>query len=422
MAIGIDLVKIDRIRDLMKHDQFLDRLFTGREQKAMKTGRIDRIAGSFAAKEAVSKLLGTGIGRLAFKDMEILREASGKPYLVLSEEGRKLLEACGLNRIELSISHEEDYALAVAWAGENSSLLSRRPELIDEELILSLLKRDRQGYKSQYGKVAIVGSSPGMAGSVCMAARAAFRVGAGLVYVIVPKSLAKIIQVKLTEAIVIAIEDDKKGFFIPAYAKIAIEAIQECDSVAIGPGMGRSSGLSAWLASVLDQCKLPTVLDADALYALAEDQDQLQEAVQGAVITPHEQEMSRLSGYSLSEIRSNRIGVAVEMANRFKVQVLLKGAETVITDGTDYYLNRTGNPGMATAGSGDVLTGMLAGLLGYGYKPITAVRLAAYIHGLAGDFAMEDKGEDGLIAGDLIEQISYVVKELRKLAEGIRLS
>lgn len=416
MAVGIDIVQVKRIEKLMDHENFLQRVFTKEERAYIekRKGNAETVAGLFAGKEAVAKAIGSGIGRFAFHDVSILHGGSGQPYCSFSENGKTMLNELGLTGMDISISHQEDVAVAVATGREG--LVLEENFHMDQELNLSLVKRDRKGYKSQYGKVAIVGGSVGMAGSVCLAAKAAFRTGAGLVYVVVPKSIEQVVQVKLTEAIVIGIEDEGKGYFLPSYTKETVEAITHCDCMAIGPGLGRSSGISVWLRHVMENIKIPTVLDADALFAVAQDRAILADCLSSSVITPHEMEMSRLTGSSLSHIRANRIQVAQDFAKTHDVHVLLKGAETVITDGSVFYLNNTGNPGMATAGSGDVLTGMIAGFLGFGYKKFVAIRLGAYIHGLAGDFAAADKGEDGVIASDIIEEIPYVLKELKKQA------
>lgn len=416
MLLGVDIVELARIEALMRHDHFLTHCFTDSERAmiAEKADPVEAAAGLFAAKEAVAKALGTGFEGIGFKMIAITHSVSGAPAVRLSGAAQQALRAKGGAAIRLSISHEQRYAVAVA-AAETSGAHGIGAFNLNETLNHSLLKRDRRGYKSQYGRIAIVGGSAGMAGAVCMAAQAALRTGSGLVYAVVPKSIAGIVQIKLTEAIVLPVEDDRRGHFLPSYAQDVVEAVSRCDCVAIGPGIGRAAGMSAWLVEVLDGIDVPTVLDADALYAVAQDRERLAPRLAGCVITPHEMEMSRLTNESVQAIRTHRLAVAAAFAARYHVEVILKGAETIITDGRVSYLNNTGNPGMATAGSGDVLTGMLAALLGYGYQRLTAVRLSCYLHGLAGDMAAAEIGEDGLIATDIIAKLPYVLKELQAL-------
>lgn len=418
MSIGVDIVKIERIRSLLEHPGFLERFFTAREREYLKerNNSPTRVAGMFAAKEAISKVLGTGIGRLALSDMEILHNDAGEPTVSFSESARKLLESRGLVGIELSISHENEYATAVAVGGASRRRLPAGLR-INPDLALSLVRRDRDGYKTQYGKVAVIGGSVGMAGSVCMAAQAALRTGAGMVYAVVPKSIADIVQIKLTEVIVRPIEDEGRGHFLAKNVQDVIKAVADCDAVAVGPGIGRTPGGPLFLREIVENTKCPLVLDADALYALAQDRDILKSCPGRAVITPHAMEMSRLTGYTTREIARDRARIASEFADKNHIMVVLKGAATVICDGPLYFLNNTGNPGMATAGSGDVLTGMMAALLGYGYRQLLAVRLAVYIHGLAGDLAKLEIGEDGMIATDLIKRIPRVLKILQELKE-----
>lgn len=418
MAIGVDIVNVERISKMKHKDRFIHHVFTPNEEAYIqkRKNKDQTIAGLFAAKEAISKVFGTGIGNLSFQDIEISHTANGAPFCRLNDKIKEMMKRRAFTSLDISITHEKELAVAMAMGVEGERVRMNDYHL-DKELVFSLLKRDKKGYKYNYGKIAIVGGSAGMAGSVCLAAQAALRTGSGMVYVLVPRSIAEVVQLKLTEAIVVGIEDEGKGYFLSTYAKETVDALQGFDCIAIGPGLGRSSGIPVWLRHVLENVDAPLVLDADGLYAVAQDRALLKECAISSVVTPHEQEMSRLTGYTLQEIRENRANVALEFAKKHQVHVVLKGAETVITNGDVYYLNNTGNPGMATPGSGDVLTGVIASLLGYGYAKFTAIRLGTYIHGLAGDYARDDKGEDGLIASDIIYNLPYVLKDLKEIAD-----
>lgn len=430
--LGVDIVKIERVEKWKEHDGFLQRVFTPVELEYIKKKhyRSETIAGLFAAKEAISKALGTGIGKISLKEIEIFHLESGKPEVRLSGNTARIFEEIGTKSVEISITHEKEFAVAVA---EVKGFETNLKEQIDEELCNSLLKRDRTGYKTQYGKIAIVGGSRGMVGAVCMACEAALRAGAGLVYAVVPKSIESVVQIKLTEAMVIGIEDGGTGKFSEKYANEVINAVKNCDCVAIGPGLGRSENMTEWLEKVVNSIDCPLVLDADALFALSKKMSILkangifnesvfykkEEFIKKSkfILTPHEMEMSRISGVEINELRKDRENSALNFAKKYDCIVVLKGSGTIVTDGNKIYINKTGNPGMATAGSGDVLTGITAALTGFGYAPLLASRLAVYIHGLSGDIARKEFGEDGLIATDIIRALPKAVKIMRNFAK-----
>ncbi len=447
--LGVDIVKIERVEKWKEHDGFLQRIFTPKELEYIKERhyRTETIAGIFASKEAVSKALGTGIGEASFKEMEIFHTESGKPVVELSGKTGEILRKLGMNHIELSIAHEKEFAVAVVdLRGVEVSITHEEDPAvsiaeikqikklhIDKELCNSLLKRDKTGYKTQYGKVAIVGGSRGMAGAVCMACEAALRAGAGLVYAVVPKSIESVVQIKLTEAMVIGIEDDGTGKFSEKYVNEVIDAVKNCDCVAVGPGLGRTEEMTKWLEKVVSSIDCHVVLDADALFALSKKTSILKvdefssESFSNEIdkfikkpkfiLTPHEMEMSRISGIEINELRKNRENSALNFAKEYDCIVVLKGSGTIVTDGNKTYINRTGNPGMATAGSGDVLTGITAALVGFGYAPLLASKLAVYIHGLSGDIGKEEVGEDSLIATDIIKNLYRAFKFIKLNSE-----
>lgn len=415
VRLGIDRVAIARFNELLTQAHFMQRVFTDaeREHIARAAQPAATAAGLFAAKEAVSKVLGIGLGEAGLSNLEIRHTRRGAPVVVLCGRARERAALFGMISIAVSITHEQEVAMAVAMGAESNSFVPSRTGLhLNRELDLSLLRRDRQGYKTQYGRVAIIGGSRGMAGSVAMAAQAALRTGSGLVTAVVPAGIGEVVENKLLEGMVVGVADDGAGHFnldsLPGILAVA----EGCDAVAIGPGIGRTPDMKNLVSALLRHCAQRVVLDADGLNALQGDREVLREAAGTVALTPHEMEMSRLTGLPVEAVRADRVGVATLFAADTGTFVVLKGADTVITNGELHYLNATGNPGMATAGAGDVLAGMATSLLGYGYPVMTALRLGCYMHGLAGDLAKREVGEDGMIASDLIAQIPAVYRLL----------
>lgn len=243
-----------------------------------------------------------------------------------------------------------------------------------------LPKRKLDSHKGTYGKALIVAGSSGMLGAAVLASRGCLRSGAGLVYLAVPTELVNYANTMTPEVIVIPFE--KIGTINP-------------DAIAIGPGLGNKT---------VQVPSAQLVVDADALFNLPPNP---------TIITPHPGEMARLLGKSVDEVQSNRLETAKSAAKKFNCIVVLKGNKTVIADQVgNTYINSTGNPGMATGGMGDVLTGMITAFLAQGINAWEAATLGVYLHGLAGDLAVKEKGEYGLIASDLVDKIPYVIRTI----------
>lgn len=418
MSIGIDLVQVDRMEKSIQNPRFIEKVFTEKELAYLEKRKHhpQTAAGLFAAKEAVTKVLGTGISGFGLRAIGIHHDEKGKPHVELSSEAQHFIEDQGYDRIDVSITHEMGYAVAVAEG--KYDMEQKQKYLIIPELIQSLLKRDKNAHKGHYGKVGVVGGSLGMSGSVYMTSKAALRTGSGLVYSIVPKSLGEVMSIKSTEAIIRPIEDEGKGHFVSEHKEALIEAISDLDALCIGPGMGRSPDIKELTTAILENFKKPIIVDADALNALSGDLSVVKRKRQPIILTPHTMEMSRITGLSVKDIENNRVSVAQSVAEDTKVTVLLKGNETIIAeDDMMYYVNSTGNPGMATAGSGDVLSGVITSLLGQGYTPLLSTRLGAYIHGIAGDMVAEKMGYDGMVATDILEQLPYALKFMRDVCK-----
>ena len=274
--------------------------------------------------------------------------------------------------------------------------------LLTEEKILPLFpRRRRDAHKGDFGKLLLLCGSVGFTGAAAMAARAALRSGAGLVSLGVPRTIYPILAAKLDEAMVFPLPEDENGHLSAEAATEICSRLSKCDACLFGPGLGRGVGVLPVLEAILQQ-KKPVVLDADGINALEGHIDVLRGAACPVVLTPHDGEFARLGG-DLQQF--DRFQAATELARTTGSVVVLKGYRTVITDGAVLSVNTTGNPGMATGGSGDVLAGILVSFLGQGLAPLDAAQAAVYLHGAAGDHCAATIGEYGMLPSDLIDAI-----------------
>ncbi len=289
------------------------------------------------------------------------------------------------------------------------------PDLIARaEVAASLPRRARDSHKGSYGHVLLIGGAPGYAGAIGLAARAALRSGAGLVTVLVPRLVAAAVAAMAPEAMVVGGAESDSGSLDCRALDAERLALSRYDAVLIGPGMTPHPQTLELVQRLLRDIHAPLVIDADALNALAGRVAMLKVARVPVVLTPHPGELGRLLGRETPEIQADRIGAARAAVAATGAVVALKGAGTLVAcpDG-GISVNLTGNPGMATGGSGDVLAGMLTALLGQGVKPGDAARSAVYLHGLAGDLASWSGSEHALVAGDLIAQLPQAFAYLR---------
>ncbi|MFA6309397.1 MAG: NAD(P)H-hydrate dehydratase [Clostridia bacterium] len=287
---------------------------------------------------------------------------------------------------------------------------------IDKGYVSKLLpKREPNSNKGTFGEAFIVTGSNGMTGSGCLTAKAALRVGAGLVYIGVPASLSQIYDSCVTETITIPLEDKGLGLLDIESRENIMKIITKSDVAAIGPGLSTNGQIFEIIKGIIKTSMTPLIFDADALNVISIDTKILRHLKTTSVLTPHPGEMARLIGISVDEVQKNRIEVAREFALNWKVVLVLKGSRTVIAmpDG-NVFINLTGNSGLATAGTGDVLTGVITGLIAQGARPEDAAVAGAYLHGLAGDLAAADKTEYGMIAGDVVEMLPYAIKSIIK--------
>lgn len=402
IKVGTDIVEISRFSKMKDIELFKKHTFTKREKEYFETckNQYESIAGAFAAKEAFAKYLGSGFRGFGLRDIEVLHDELDKPYLVFM--GKKL-------EADVSISHSGTNAVAQV-SGEGQCIGGKNMEMF-KSYHKFLPRRHCGMHKGDCGKVLVVAGSVGMSGAAVLSTYSALRSGSGLVTAAIPKGIYEIVAKSINEAMTIPLKETDGA--ISKYAIPDIEkALKAVDVCAIGPGLSRKADMPKIVEAVL-LSGVPCVVDADALYALKDNMQILKNKKGVAVLTPHPMEMSRLTGYTLEEIEKNREKVTTELAREYNVIVVLKGHKTVIASPSgETHINTTGNNGMATGGSGDVLTGIIASFIGQGVKPYEAVVLSVFLHGMAGDVAAEKKGEFSLIAGDIIEELPFVIKSL----------
>lgn len=273
----------------------------------------------------------------------------------------------------------------------------------DEFVRTAIPKRVNNSQKGDYGKILVIAGSEGMTGAAYLSATAALKSGGGLVTLACPESLNAVLENKTTEVMTLPLADIS-GEISTLAAETVAERIKSADTVLIGPGIGRGAGAKKITETVLENSSVPVIVDADALFAVSQNKKMLNNCTCDLIFTPHAMEMSRLTGLDISYIESNRIQVSREFAKEFGAVLLLKGHHTVVTaPSLVQYTNSTGNPGMASGGSGDVLAGIIAALVARGTEPAAAAACAAYIHGYAGDIAKERFGEESMSATDILD-------------------
>lgn len=277
---------------------------------------------------------------------------------------------------------------------------------LNHELVLSLLPdRNPWGHKGNFGKLLLLCGSRGYTGAAFFAAVGALRAGAGLVFLGVPESIYGIEAVKLNEPVIFPMPDAGGRLSADAVPEI-LTRLPRMDAVLVGPGLGQSEGTLAVVRAVLEKAECPVIVDADGINVLSAHRDLLRGRKSPTILTPHDGEFARLGGV----IGEDRMSAAAALAEELGCTVLLKGHETCITDGTDGYLNPTGNPGMAVGGSGDVLAGVITALLGAGLPPLEAAACGAWLHGAAGDRCAAELGQYGMLPTDMLSALPRLMK------------
>jgi NAD(P)H-hydrate epimerase len=271
--------------------------------------------------------------------------------------------------------------------------------------------RREDSHKGDYGRIFIIAGSPGMTGAAFLASQGAIRSGSGLVTSGIPESLNPIMEIKLTECMTLPLVETQNNTLGMAARKDILAFAEKCDSVAIGPGLGSDSETRSLVRELVQEIESPVVLDADGINALEGDLEPIRKRQARLVISPHPGELARLIGKDIDEIQSMREDIAKSVAEVNGTVVCLKGHRTVVADPEgNVYVNETGNSGMATGGTGDVLTGMIASFIGQGLDDYSAAVVAVYLHGLAGDIAAEKKGQFNMIATDILEYLPEAFK------------
>lgn len=386
-------------RDLPHHNLVIDAIFG--------TGTRGPVAGAWA--EAIEAINGCGVGVLA---VDIPSGLPGEPPRKGDKWGPAVCAqlTVTIGRPKLSMAIEPGVSLcgkiAIADIGFPADLLDDPASTTDlitlNEMRAILPARPGDGHKGAFGSVLILAGSEGMSGAAVMTAMTAMRSGTGLVYLGYPTPLGTIMESRLLEPVKLPL-GGVRHWFGPEHVEPAIEAAKDVEAVAIGPGIGVRKETAEFLAGVINRIDKPMVLDASALAILADRIELLGGRPAPTILTPHPGEAARLLGKKVGEVQSNRLGAFLEFSARWKTIVVLKGAQTVITDPAGRrWVNHTGNTGLAKGGSGDVLTGLIAGLMAQSMPPVDAARLGVFLHGYTADLLAERMSERAMIASDII--------------------
>jgi NAD(P)H-hydrate epimerase len=282
-----------------------------------------------------------------------------------------------------------------------------------ESLLANFPKRKIDASKRDFGHVLVIAGSNGYTGAAYLTSQAAILSGSGLVTLAVGKSIYPIMAEKLTEVMVKPFFETRDYSLSLLAEKELLNFSEKCTCLAIGPGISQNKETQGLVRSLLGKIGKPVILDADGINAFVGYIDSLKKATEPLILTPHIGEMARLIGKDIDEVKNNRKDIALEFAHQYNIVLVLKGRETIVArpDGV-FYVNTTGNVGMATGGTGDVLTGMIASFVGQGIDAFNAAAMSVYFHGLAGDLAVKDKGVLSLIATDLLNKLPEVLKTL----------
>lgn len=286
---------------------------------------------------------------------------------------------------------------------------------VTAEPIFMLPPREAESHKGTYGRVMIVGGERGKAGAPTLAGMAALRSGAGLVTVVVPRGVQDTVASFEPSLMTVGLGDLNCGMLLQKHLSEILEHAANQTCLAVGPGMGTGPGTQRLVHALYHELSQPLVVDADGLNALAARKECLEHPAGLRILTPHPGEFARLYGESCDEDLPRRAEQAAKLSRQDKTGqtiVVLKGHRTIVTDGEQLAFNQTGNPGMATGGSGDSLTGIITALLGQGLSPWQAARLGVHVHGLAGDLAANELGEVSLVASDIVDFLPLAFQKL----------
>jgi NAD(P)H-hydrate epimerase len=402
----VDVAAIPRIAEAQKRfgDRFLHKFLTDREIDYC-GGSPERWAGRWAAKEAIGKAMPSGVSRPRMRDVEILPSGDGRPHV-------RVAPATTLTGrdIDVSIAHDGHFAVAVAVIPE-AQAIEPRGALPDG---FRLPARPRDGHKGTFGTVVVLAGSQGFTGAAYLASMGAARSGAGIVRLLVAQSIYPILAEKCTEVIVGPVPEISPGVVGHASLSGILRGFAGADAGVIGPGLGRDPSTRRLIEDLVPRVAAPLVLDADALNLLSEHRTILPRLSPQIVLTPHPAEFARLSGLETSAVQQDRRGIASRFAKVWNKVVVLKGAGTVIAapDGR-VTLNPIATPALASGGTGDVLAGVIAGLMGQKLPPFEAAVTGVHLHSLAGLDLEASMGQAGVLASDLLPQLPRVMERLR---------
>jgi len=404
--VGVDVAAIPRIAEAQKRfgDRFLHKFLSDREIDYC-GGSPERWAGRWAAKEAIGKAMPTGVPRPRMRDVEILPSDDGRPHV-------RVAPATTLTGrdIDVSIAHDGHFAVAVAVIPEAEAILP--PGALPDGFRLPA--RPRDGHKGTFGTVVLLAGSQGFTGAAYLASMGAARSGAGIVRLLVAQSIYPILAEKCTEVIVGPVPEISPGVVGHASLSGILRGFAGADAGVIGPGLGRDASTRRLIEDLVPRVAAPLVLDADALNLLSEHRTMLPRLSPQIVLTPHPAEFARLSGLETPAVQQDRRGIASRFAKVWNKVVVLKGAGTVIAapDGR-VTLNAVATPALASGGTGDVLAGVIAGLMGQRLPPFEAAVTGVHLHSLAGMDLEASMGQAGVLASDLLPQLPRVMERLR---------
>jgi hydroxyethylthiazole kinase-like uncharacterized protein yjeF len=400
----VDAVSVDRIALAINRSGpgFLNKVYTASEQ-AYCAGDPERLAGRWAAKEAVIKCFdGTGIC-FPRRRIEVLPGPNGAPRARLLGDSRGAM-------VEVSITHHSRLAVATAHLE-----MPTTPTLLPAPDAVAIPVRPPDAHKGTFGTAVVLAGSLGLTGAAYLCSTAAARTGAGLVRLLVADTIYPILAAKVTEVMATPVAEVAPGAVGHAGLLSILRQMESAEVGIIGPGLGRDSSTGRLVVDLATRAKVPLVIDADGLNALADSPRSKGKLGKNRVLTPHPGEMARLTGKTTDAINADRVAAARKAAKDWGAIVVLKGAHTVVAhpDG------RTSEdphevPALATGGTGDVLSGIIGGLIAQGSDPFTAAVTGVYIHASAGRYLSQQLGDSGLLASDLLLEIPRVMNVLRQ--------
>jgi hydroxyethylthiazole kinase-like uncharacterized protein yjeF len=403
--IGVDAVSVDRIELAVRRSGpgFLNKVYTPAEQ-AYCSGNPDRLAGRWAAKEAVIKCFdGTGIC-FPRRRIEVLPGPHGAPRARLLGDHRGA-------HLEVSITHHSRLAVATAQL--------EMPDVVDDLMpapdAVLLPDRPRDAHKGTFGTAVVLAGSLGFTGAAYLAATAAARTGAGLVKLLVANTIYPILAAKCTEVMATPVQEVAPGAVGHAAYDSIVRQMSSAEVGVVGPGLGRDSSTWRLVLDLALHAKCPLVIDADGLNALADSPRSKGKLAKNRVLTPHPGELARLTGKTVETLEADRPASARKAAKEWGAVVVLKGAHTVVAH-PDGRISEDPHevPALATGGTGDVLAGIIGGLIAQGSDPFSAAVTGVYIHAAAGRRISQRLGDSGLLASDLLMEIPLVMNVLRQ--------